>query len=66
MPSDQLSPRRWQLCGRTNADRLAQRLCEVEEAGFAVVRTTCPLQPYKVVPSEEGNPADVELEVVIL
>ena len=66
MLSDRLSARRWQLCGRANADRLAQRMCETAEIGFAVVRTKCRLQPYKVVRSEEGDPHNIELEVVVL
>lgn len=63
---DRLDSRRWQLCGRANADRLAQRMCEMGETSYAVVRTRCTLQPYRVVPSAEGNPEDIELEVVVI
>jgi hypothetical protein len=66
MDSGPLSPRRWQLCGRHNADRLAQRMCETIERGFAVVRTGCSLQPYRVLPREESRLEDVELEVILL
>lgn len=62
-----LDPRRQQLCSRNNADRLAQQMCEETAQPFAVVRTTCRLQPYRVVRAAEASPRDaVELEVVAL
>jgi hypothetical protein len=62
-----LDPRRRQLCSRNNADRLAQQMCENTALPFAVVRTACRLQPYRVVRSGETSPHDaIELEVVAL
>jgi hypothetical protein len=62
-----LDPRRRQLCSRNNADRLAQQMCEGTALPFAVVRTDCRLQPYRVVRATETSPLDaVELEVVAL
>jgi hypothetical protein len=66
MLPDCLSPRRWKLCGREHADRLARRLCDNGDSGFSVVRNPCALQPYKVVRRGEGDPDAVELEVVVL
>ncbi|WP_036505483.1 hypothetical protein [Novosphingobium sp. AP12] len=62
-----LDRRRRQLCSRNNADRLAQQMCEETALPFAVVRTTCRLQPYRVVRAAETTAQDaVELEVVAL
>lgn len=58
---------RERLCSRGNADRIAQRLCEETTDAFAVVRTQCTLQPYRVkrvIETEEGDA--IELEVVAL
>jgi hypothetical protein len=62
-----LDPRRRLLCSRSNADRLAQQMCDDTTLPFAVVRTGCRLQPYRVVRAAETSPLDaVELEVVVL
>lgn len=62
-----LDPRRRQLCSRTNADRLAQQMCEITAQPFSVVRTECRLQPYRVVRTDETSPDDaIELEVIAL
>ncbi|WP_103727519.1 hypothetical protein [Novosphingobium sp. HII-3] len=60
-----LDARRRLLCSRANADRLAHQMCEDTALPFAVVRTACRLQPYRVVRATETSPQDaVELEVV--
>lgn len=62
-----LDPRRRLLCSRNNADRLAQQMCQESAIPFAVVRTDCRLQPYRVVRATETSPQDaIELEVVAL
>jgi hypothetical protein len=62
-----LDPRRRQLCSRNNADRLAEQMCEDTALPFAVVRTGCRLQPYRVVRAAETSSQDaIELEVVAL
>ncbi|MFC0205026.1 hypothetical protein [Novosphingobium soli] len=67
MKNDPLDPRRRQLCSRSHADRLAQQMCEDTTMPFAVIRTHCPMQPYRVVRAAETAPDDaVELEVVAL
>ena len=66
MDTEPLSPLRRRLCGRDNADRVAERMCEDGFGPQAVVRTRCELQPYRVMPSEETTDEDVELEVVML
>jgi|GEM_PF-889043 len=59
--------RRWSLCGRPNAERIALQMCEETGKDYSVVRTGCSLQPYKVVESaSHPDPCDTELEVVIL
>lgn len=63
--TEQLDPRRWQLCGRANADRLALQLSHIAGDSYVVVRTGKTLQPYKVIPSEERVSQFVELEVVV-
>jgi len=66
MDTAPLSPLRRQLCGRDHADRLALTLCETDGNGYAVVRTGCELQPYRVLPREEMSGEDVEHEVVMV
>ncbi|MGE4404384.1 hypothetical protein [Pseudomonas sp.] len=62
-----LDPRRKLLCSRMNADRLALQMCEDTALPFAVVRTDCRLQPYRVVRTAETSPQDaIELEVAVL
>lgn len=53
-----LDRRRALLCSRSNADRLAERLCMQTAVPYAVVRTTCALQPYRVVRAQEARSAD--------
>lgn len=67
MDAEPLSPLRRRLCGRDNADLVAQRLCEEGNGPYSVVRTRCELQPYRVLPSDETtDDEEVELEVVML
>lgn len=62
-----LDPRRAILCSRINAERLAGLMCEMTAIPHAVVRTTCPLQPYRVVRVTEARKDDaVEHAVVAL
>lgn len=58
---------RERLCSRVNGDRLAQRLCEDTSDAFAVVRTDCLLQPYRVKRTVEADDSDqIELEIIAL
>ncbi|MGF7155981.1 hypothetical protein [Novosphingobium gossypii] len=50
-----LDRRRALLCSRSNADRLAERMCVQTAIAHAVVRTTCALQPYRVVRAQEAG-----------
>lgn len=59
--------RRWILCSRINADRLAEQTCMETQLSYAVVRTTCILQPYRVVRAQEARIGDdVEHRVIAL
>lgn len=61
-----LDPRRAILCGRANAERVAIRLTANSGQSHAVVRTDSKLQPFCVMPAEEGVPGMIELQVVVL
>jgi len=60
---DAPSPTRDRLCNRANAERVAARLFEASCRNVAVVRTSNPLQPFRVVPSSDvqGEPVEVEM-----
>ena len=66
MLANELDPRRNILCGRLNAERVAVRLSEKTGEDHAVVRTTCELQPFCVLPAADGDPQAIELQVVML
>ena len=67
MTDPDFDPRRRLLCSRSNADRIAQKLCEETTLPFAVVRTDFNLQPYRVVRVAETTSQDtIELEVMTL
>lgn len=62
-----LDPRRRDLCSRQNADRIAHAMCETTSSAFSVVRTDCPLQPYRVLPSADVIAhSHVEMQVMVL
>ena len=61
-----LDPRRAILCGRANAERLAIRMAANSGQSHAVVRTDSKLQPFCVLPAEQGVPGVIELPVVVL
>ena len=58
-----LSPKRYQLCSRENAQRVAWRLFDAEARRVSIVRTGDPLQPFCVSTSPDSG-AQVEVEVV--
>jgi hypothetical protein len=60
-----ISMKRWALCGRANAERLAAQMCEETAEDYSVVRTECPLQPIKVVPRDKAAQENVEMEVIV-
>lgn len=66
MDRTHFDPRRGQLCGRNNAERLAVKLSETTGEDHAVVRTGCALQPLRVIPSRETDPSTLELQVIML
>ncbi len=60
-----LHQRRGLLCSRGNADRLAERMCMETAIPHAVVRTTCCLQPYRIVRAQEARSGEaIEHRVV--
>ena len=61
-----LDPRRAILCGRANAERLAIRRTANSGQSHAVVRTNSKLQPFCVLPTDEGLRGAIELQVVVL
>ena len=66
MASEQLDPRRQKLCSRQNAEQVAMRMSEATRTDHSVLRTRCLLQPFCVVPGDKGDPAMLELQVVVL
>lgn len=58
-----LSPKRYQLCSRENAQRVALRLFDAEARRVSIVRTGDPLQPFCVSTSPSVD-AFVEVEVM--
>lgn len=57
-----LSPKRGMLCSRENAIRVADRLLDELDGAVAVLRTTDPLQPFRVC----GDPAtDGEVVAIV-
>lgn len=48
-PSSRPSPKRAKLCSIEHANRVATKVAEHTEADTAVVRTSNPLQPFRVV-----------------
>ena len=61
-----LDPRRAILCGRANTERVAIRMTANSGQSHAVVRSDSKLQPFSVLPAEEGVPGVIELQVVVL
>lgn len=57
------SPKRFQLCSRENARRVASRLFYAENGPVSVIRTGALLQPYRVStsPTREDH---IELQMV--
>ncbi len=60
--SEGLSPKRHDLCSRTHAQRLAGRLMNAFGRPMTVIRTSNPLQPFRVSDSD-ADQGKVVLEV---
>ncbi|EZP69772.1 hypothetical protein BV96_03820 [Sphingomonas paucimobilis] len=60
--SPALSPKRLLLCSRENANRVASRLFDERPGRISIVRTTNPIQPFRVctLPSF-GERVEVEM-----
>lgn len=58
----ELSPKRKMLCNRLNAQRVASRMFDSGAHHVSIVRTTNPMQPFRVVPEIVDGP-EVELEM---
>lgn len=57
-----LSPKRLLLCSRENANRVASRLFDVQSGRISIVRTSNPLQPFRVCTSPAlGDNVEVEM-----
>lgn len=61
--STHLSPKRYLLCSRENAHRVASRLFDAHAGRVSIVRTGDPLQPFCVSTSPSLD-AHVEVEIV--
>lgn len=57
-----ISLRRFDLCSRANAHRVASRLFEHKGRPVAIIRTNHPLQPFHVT-DEENHGGNVEVEL---
>lgn len=60
---DGLSPKRFLLCSRENANRVASRLFDERCEPLSIVRTANPLQPFRVCTSPSASDL-VEVEMV--
>ena len=58
-----LSPKRYLLCSRENAHRVASQLFDAQSGRVSIVRTGNPLQPFCVSTSPACD-AHVEVEIV--
>lgn len=57
-----ISPKRWRLCSRANAQAVAARMFDAGARHVSIVRTAEPLQPFRVVPFiVDGPTVEVEL-----
>lgn len=57
-----LSPKRLLLCSRENANRVASRLFDERPGRVSIVRTTNPIQPFRVCTSPaQGERVEVEM-----
>lgn len=61
--TDGLSPKRFLLCSRENANRVASRLFDERSEPLSIVRTANPLQPFRVCTSPSASDM-VEVEMV--
>ncbi|PBN42967.1 hypothetical protein [Sphingobium sp. D43FB] len=61
--SPDLSSKRYILCSRENAHRVASRLFDAQSGRVSIVRTGNPLQPFCVSTSPSRD-AHVEVEIV--
>jgi len=50
------SPKRAKLCSIEHANRVATQVAEHTDADTAVVRTSNPLQPFRVVMASKASP----------
>lgn len=60
---DGLSPKRFLLCSRENANRVASRLFDERSEPLSIVRTANPLQPFRVCTAPSATDL-VEVEMV--
>jgi hypothetical protein len=63
-PPPKASATRDRLCNRANAERVAAKLFDASGRNVAIVRTTNPLQPFRVLVSSDADGAQVEIELV--
>lgn len=57
-----LSPKRFLLCSRENANRVASRLFDAQAGRISIVRTHDPLQPFRVCSAPlMGEQVEVEM-----
>lgn len=62
-PAPRLSPKRYLLCSRENAQRVASRLFDAHPGRISIIRTGDPLQPFHVSTAPSRD-AYVEIEIV--
>lgn len=62
-PAPWLSPKRYLLCSRENAQRVASRLFDAQPGRVSIIRTGDPLQPFHVSTAPSRD-AYVEVEIV--
>lgn len=62
-PAPWLSPKRFLLCSRENAHRVASQLFDAQPGRVSIIRTGNPLQPFHVSTAPSLD-ADIEVEIV--
>lgn len=65
IPDFKMNVKRFHLCGRPNAERVALRMTEATGVSHAVISTNLLIQQFKVVPAHEADPDLIEMEVVL-
>ncbi len=65
-PTEPIHPKRAVLCSRVNADRVARQIIEATGLPVSIARTHDPVQPFRVIRSDEPLTGTIEATFVCL